>query len=446
MFKLKEHGTNVRREIVAGVTTFATMGYIIVVNPGVLQNAFEKVDQPAAFGAIMMATCIASAVATLLMGLWANYPIALAPAMGTNAFFAYTVCGAAAAGGMGIPWQQALCAVAISGTLFIIVSSIRLREHVVRAVPNGLRHAIAAGIGLMIALLGFEWAGLVVNHPVTLVTLGSLKNETALIALGGLTLTVILLVLRVKGAILLGIILTALVGYWRGAPSLGQTADASEIVGIPDISTTFLQLRLPAFDWAVWSKFLVVIFVFFFLDLFDTVGTLIGVSERGGLMKEGELPRAKQAFLSDAVATVVGAGLGTSTVTSYVESSAGIAAGGRTGLANVVTAGLFVVAIFFYPLVSTVSQVAVAPALIVVGAFMIVSLKHINWDDLTEAIPCFLTITMMAFAFSITEGISFGFISYCVVKLVTGRGREVSPVIYVLSVLFVIFYVFHPAM
>jgi len=373
MFKLKENHTTVHREVIAGLTTFATMSYIIVVNPSILKSVFPEADQAAAFGAIMMATCIASAVGTLLMGLLANYPIALAPAMGTNAFFTYTVCLT-----MGIPWEHALCAVAISGLLFILVSSIELRERIVRAVPDGLRHAIAAGIGLMIALLGFEWAKLVVNHPVTLVTLGSLKNEIALIALGGLLLTILLLVLRVKGAILLGIIATALAGYWRGVPSLGETA-ATEIVGLPKIGTTFLQLRLPEADWALWSKFLVIIFVFFFLDLFDTVGTLIGVSQRGGLMKDGQLPRAKQAFLSDAVATVVGAGLGTSTVTSYVESSAGIAAGGRTGLANVVTALLFIIAIFFYPLVSMVSQVAVAPALIVVGAFMIVSLRHINW-------------------------------------------------------------------
>ena len=440
MFKLKENGTSVHREVIAGLTTFATMSYIIVVNPNILQKVFPAAAQSEAFGAIMMATCIASAVGTLLMGLLANYPIALAPGMGTNAFFTYTVCLT-----MGIHWQHALCAVAISGALFILVSSLELRERVVRAVPNGLRHAIAAGIGLMIALLGFEWAKLVVNHPVTLVTLGSLKNPTALIGLGGLVFTILLLVLKVKGAILLGIIGTAIVGHWQGVTSLGQTAGA-EIVGVPDISATLLQLRVPDADWALWSKFLIVVFVFFFLDLFDTVGTLIGVSERGGLMKEGKLPRAKQAFLSDAVATVVGAGLGTSTVTSYVESSAGIAAGGRTGLANVVTAALFIVAIFFYPLVSMVSEVAVAPALIVVGAFMIVSLKNINWEDLTEAIPCFLTITTMAFAFSITEGISFGFISYSIVKLATGRGREVSPIIYVLSVLFVVFYIFHPAM
>ena len=439
MFKLKENNTTVHREVIAGLTTFATMSYIIVVNPSILQSVFPDEQKVAAFGAIMMATCIASAIGTLLMGLLANYPIALAPAMGTNAFFTYTVCTK-----MGIQWPYALGAVAISGGLFIVVSSIELRERIVRAVPRGLRHAIAAGIGLMIALLGFEWAELVVNHPVTLVTLGSLKNPTALIGLGGLVFTIVLLVLKVKGGILLGIIATALVGYWQGVESLGQTT--TQIVGIPSIETTFLKLRVPGLDWVVWSKFLVVIFVFFFLDLFDTVGTLIGVSERGGLMKDGELPRAKQALLSDAIATVAGAALGTSTVTSYVESSAGIAAGGRTGLANIVTAALFVVAIFFYPLFSNVSQVAVAPALIVVGAFMMIALKNIDWEDLTEAIPCFLTITTMAFAFSITEGISFGFISYCIVKLVTRRGKEVSPIIYVLSGLFVIFYIFHPAM
>lgn len=440
MFKLKENGTNVHTEVIAGLTTFATMSYIIVVNPHILKNVFPEADQAAAFGAVMMATCIASAVGTLLMGLWANYPIALAPAMGTNAFFTFTVCL-----GMGVEWPHALGAVAIAGLLFIAVSVFDLRERIVRAVPGGLRHAIAAGIGLLIALLGFQWAQLVVDSPATLLKLGSLKNHAAQLALAGLAFTVLLMVLKVKGAILIGIIVTAIVGAWTGTTPVPEGATA--IVGWPkSLAPTFLQLAFPEATWSVWSKFLVVIFVFFFLDLFDTVGTLIGVSQRGGLMKDGELPRAKQALLSDAVATVVGAGLGTSTVTSYIESSAGITAGGRTGLANMVTAGLFLLAMFFYPFFSMVSTVAVAPALIIVGALMMTSLKHIDWDDLTEAIPCFLTITMMAFCFSITEGISFGFISYSFVKLVTGRGREVSPLIYVFSVLFIAFYWFHPAM
>lgn len=445
MFKLKESGTNVHREVIAGLTTFATMSYIIVVNPSILQNVFPDEQKVAAFGAIMMATCIASAVGTLLMGLWANYPIALAPGMGTNAFFAFTVCGAAAIGGMAVPWQHALGAVAIAGLLFIGVSVFDLRERIVRAVPNTLRHAIAAGIGLLIALLGFEWARLVVDSPSeVLIKFGSFRDHATLLATGGLLLIILLMLLKVKGAILVGIIAAAIVGHFVGVESLGEKT--TKIVGIPDMDITFLQLRLPDFNWAVWSQFLVVIFVFFFLDLFDTVGTLIGVSQRGGLMVNGELPRAKQALLSDAVATVVGAGLGTSTVTSYVESSAGITAGGRTGLANMVTAGLFVLAMFFYPVISMVSKPAVAPALIVVGALMMMTLKNINWDDLTEALPSFLTITIMAFAVSITAGISFGFISYAFVKLVSGRGKEVSPLIYVFSVLFIVYYIFRPAM
>ena len=447
MFKLTENGTNVRTEIIAGLTTFATMSYIIIVQPVILTGAFPENQRAAAFGAIMVATCIASAVGTLLMGLWANYPIALAPAMGHNVFFVLIVTT------LGIPWQYALGAVAISGTVFILVSAFDLRERIVRAVPKGLRNAIAAGIGLLIALIGFEWAKIVV--PVAIagkpaapyITLGSLHDHVALLALIGLAVTTLLMVLRVRGAILIGIVITAVVGALWGVTKVPE--GSAQVVSLPpSIAATFLALRLPGLDSGLWGKFLVVIFVFFFLDLFDTVGTLIGVSERGGFMKDGELPRAKQALLADAVATVTGAGLGTSTVTSYIESTTGIAAGGRTGLANVVTAVCFLGALFFFPFFKMVgsNQAVVAPALMLVGALMMTSLKSIDWDDLTEAIPCFLTIALMAFTFSITEGISFGFISYSFVKLVTGRGREVSPVIYVFSVLFILFYVFHPLM
>ena len=441
MFKLKENKTNVHTEIIAGLTTFATMSYIIVVQPLILQGAFPEDEREAAFGAIMMATCIASALGTLLMGFLANYPIALAPAMGHNVFFVYVV------NALGIPWYYALGGVAVSGTIFILVSVFDLRERIVRAVPTGLRNAIAAGIGLLIALLGFEWARLVVESPPpgTLIKLGSLHEKTVLLALGGLAIMTFLMVIKVRGAILVGIVITAILGAALDITPVPP--EAKDIIGVPpSIAPTFLKLRLPGLDWGMWRNFIAVIFVFFFLDLFDTVGTLIGVSERGGFMRDGELPRAKQALLSDAIATVAGAGLGTSTVTSYIESTSGITAGGRTGLANMVTAGLFVLAMFFYPFFKMINSVAVSPALILVGALMMTSLKNIAWDDMTEAIPCFLTLTMMAFTFSITEGISFGFISYAFVKLVSGRGREVSPIVYVFSALFVVFYVFHPLM
>ena len=442
MFKLKENNTSVYTELIAGVTTFATMSYIIVVQPMILQGAFPKDEQKAAFGAVMMATCIASAIGTLLTGFMANYPIAQAPAMGHNIFFVYVVTA------LGIPWYYALGGVAVSGSIFVLTSTFDLRERIMRSVPQGLRNAIAAGIGLLIALLGFEWARLVVPAPPggTIIQFGSLHNESALLALGGLVVMTLLMVIRVRGAILIGILLTALAGVVLGITPVPP--ESRQIIAAPpSILPTLFKLRLPGLDWGLWTKFLPAIFVvFFFLDMFDAVGTLIGVAERGGFMRDGQLPRAKQALLADAIATVVGAFCGTSTVSSYIESTAGVTAGARTGLANLATAALFLLAIFFYPVIKLISGVSVAPALILVGALMMTSLRNIAWEDITEAIPCFLAITMMAFTFSITEGISFGFMSYSFVKLVSGRAREVSPLIYVFSVLFVVFYVFHPLM
>jgi AGZA family xanthine/uracil permease-like MFS transporter len=417
------------------------MSYIIVVQPVILKDVFPAEQQAAAFGAVLVATCLASAIGTLLMAFLANYPIAMAPAMGHNVFFVMVVTR------LGIPWPYALGAVAVSGTIFTLVSFVDLRERIMRAVPAGLRAAIAAGIGLLIALVGFEWAKIVVPSPATCVTLGSLHDPVALLAVGGLAVTIVLMALNVRGAILLGILFTAVAGALSGVTPF--PADAWRIVGTPpSLDLTFLKLRLPGMDWAMWRTLLMAIFVFFFLDLFDAIGTLIGVAQRGGFLKDGRLPRAKQALLSDALATVAGALLGTSTVSSYVESSAGVTAGGRTGLANVVTAALFVLAIFAYPFLQFVGQnpSVVAPALILVGALMMAPLRDVLWDDLTEAIPAFLTLAVMAFTMSITDGISFGFISYALVKLVTGRGRETSAIVYIFGALFVVYYVFHPLM
>jgi AGZA family xanthine/uracil permease-like MFS transporter len=433
LFHLTAHRTTVRTEALAGVTTFLTMAYIIFVQPAVLQAAGMD------FGAVLVATCVASAVATLLMAFLANYPIAVAPAMGHNFFFAFTVAGA-----MGVPWQVALGAVAIAGTVFILTAGVGLREHLIKAIPNSLKHAIAVGIGLLIALIGLEWAGLVVDSPGTLVTLGSLKSPPALLALFGLVVMAILHARNVTGAILIGILASTVVGLAAGIVRYQGVISAP-----PSIAPTLLQLDIAgAFSPSMVS----VIFVFFFLALFDSVGTLVGVASQAGLMRGGTLPRARPALLADAVGTVIGAGLGTSTVTAYIESSTGVAAGGRTGLANVVTAALFFLSLFFFPLVRMIGggyqapgglvlYPVVAPALVLVGTLMMAGVTRIAWDDATEAIPAFLAIVVMPLAVSITDGIAFGFIAHAVLKLATGRGREAHWLVYLFAAAFVARYV-----
>lgn len=433
LFKLKERGTNIKTEFIAGLTTFMTMAYIIFVQPAVLKQAGMD------FGAVMVATCIGSAIAIFFMGFLANYPIALAPAMGHNFFFVYTVCLA-----MGIPWQTALGANCISGLLFIILSFWGFREKIVNAVPDSLKHGIACGIGLFITLIGFEWAGIVVGKPGTLIGLGSLKSPPVLLAIFGMFFILLLIALRVKGALLIGIIATALVGLPFGIVKFHGIASLP-----PSIAPTFLKLDIGgAFELGL----ITVIFTFFFLDLFDTVGTIIGVSEQGGFIVNGKLPRAKQALLSDAYGTVFGTFLGTSTVTSYIESSAGIASGAKTGLANVFTGIFFLLALFLYPLARMIGggyelngqflYPVTAPALIIVGSMMIKNIGKIDWDDVTEAIPAFLTLVAMPFTYSIIEGISLGFISYAVLKLLSKKGKGISPLIYVFAALFILRYVF----
>ena len=433
LFHLTANRTTVRTELIAGATTFLAMAYIVFVQPAVLGAAGMD------FGAVMVATCLASAAATLLMGLLANYPIAVAPAMGHNFFFAFTVCVA-----MKVPWRTALGAVFLAGVLFILTATIGLRERLIVAIPGSLKHAMAVGIGLLIALIGLQWGGLVADSPGTLVTLGRLSSPPALLTLAGLAVVAILLARGVTGALLIGIFVSTVAGLAFGIVHYQGLAGMP-----PSLAPTLFQLDVRD---ALSGPMFPVILVFLLLALFDSVGTLVGVANHAGLLRDGTLPRARQALLADAIGTVAGALLGTSTVTAYIESSTGVSAGGRTGLANVVTASLFLLSLFFYPLVRMVGggypaggtlvlYPVVAPALILVGSFMMAGVREIPWDDLTEAIPAFLTMIVMPLTVSITEGIAFGFVSYAVLKLATGRGREAHPLVYAFAVLFVARYV-----
>ena len=433
LFQLSQHETTVRTEAIAGLTTFLTAAYIIFVQPTVLSAAGMD------FGAVLVATCVASGIATLLMGLLANYPIAVAPAMGHNFFFAFTVCV-----GMRVPWQVALGAVAIAGTIFILTAGIGLRERLIIAIPDSLKHAIAVGIGLLVALIGFEWGGLVVAAPGTLLTLGRLGSPPALLTLFGLVVMGVLLARRVPGALLIGILASTAAGL-----ATGLVRYQGIVSPPPSLAPTFFQLEVAR---AFSASMIPVIVVFFFLALFDSIGTLVGVAGRAGLMRNGTLPRARQALLADAIGTVIGACLGTSTVTAYIESSTGVSAGGRTGLASVFTAGLFFLSLLFFPLVRMIGggypaggnvtlYPIVAPALVLVGTMMMGAVRMVAWDDPTEAIPSFLTIVIMPLALSITDGIAFGLISYAVLKLSTGRGGEAHWLVYLFAALFLVRYI-----
>jgi AGZA family xanthine/uracil permease-like MFS transporter len=431
-FKLRENGTTVRNELLGGATTFMTMSYIIFVQPAILsQTGMDK-------GAVMVATCLSSALATLLTGLLAKYPIAQAPAMGHNIFFAVIVCGT-----LGYSWQVALGANFISGCIFIVLAVIGVWGTVVEAVPMCLKFGIAVGIGLLIALIGLQYGGIVVDTPGVMVGIGDLTSKPVVLALLGLALTAVLMARKIPGAILIGILATAVAGV-----PMGIVKFHGLLAPVPSLAPTFLKLDIAG---AFRSGWLSVVFIFFFLDVFDAVGTLIGVGSSGGFLKDGKLPRANQAMLADAVGTVGGVVLGTSTVSSYIESVTGIAQGARTGLANVMTSFLFLVALFFSPLAEMISgefrfkgmtlHPVIAPPLIIVGYMMMKCVTRIDWEDLTEAVPAFLSIAIMPLTVSITEGISFGFISYSLLKLVTGKGKQVHWLIYVFSVLFIIRYV-----
>ena len=422
-FRLKENQTTVRAEFLGGLTTFITMAYIVVVNPQILSKAGMPVE------GVVFATCIASAAATLVMGLYANYPIALAPGMSLNAYFTYSVCL-----GMHVRWQTALGVIFFSGVFFLILTVSRVREQIVNGIPDCLKHSTAGGIGMFIAFVGLRNANLVVANPATFVSLGSFANREAQLACVGLAIMLILMTRKITGAILIGVIATTLLGIFRG-----MAAWPAHILSLPHPSTTWLQLDLRG---AMHLGLLEIIFVFLFVDLFDNVGTLLGVCEQGGFVKDGKIPRVGRALVSDAVGTIFGALTGTSTVTSYIESAAGVAAGARTGLSNVFVAALFLLAAFFAPLATAIPGYATAPALIVVGALMTESIGRVVWSDFTDAIPAFVTLLATPLTFSIATGLSLGLISYTLVKVAAGKFREVSPVIWILTLLFILRYAY----
>ncbi|MDA0738015.1 MAG: NCS2 family permease [Nitrospirae bacterium] len=426
-FHLSARGTTVHTELLGGTTTFFTLSYIIFVQPTLLSATGMD------FGAVMVATCVASAFATLIMGLYANFPIAMAPAMGHNFFFTFTVCGAISAGGMGLPWQTALGAVFVAGVLFLVLSRVGLRTHLLNAVPSSLKHAIAVGIGLLISFIGFQWAGIVVDRPGILIGLGDLTSPPTLLALTGLAITSILLSLGYRAAILLGILVTSGLGLPFGLVTFSGIASTP-----PSLTPTFFQLD---FVGLFSQAGVTAILIFFFLAVFDTIGTVIGISTQAGLVQNGHLPHGEKALTADATGITLGAVMGTSTLTCFVESAAGVASGARTGLANIATAGWFLLALFFFPLVQMVSKgyvtpeglqlnPVIAPTLIVIGSFMLNSIGEISWKDPTEAIPAFLTMLLMPLTVSIADGIAFGIISYCLLKLATGRGAEVPWLMY----------------
>lgn len=424
LFQLKAHGTNVRKEVIAGITTFLTMAYIIVVNPSILQGTGMD------FGAVFVATCLAAVIGTLIMGLWANYPIALAPGMGLNAFFSFTVVGS-----MGYSWQIALGAVFISGLLFFLLSIFRVREWIINSIPMSLRFGISAGIGFFLALIALKNAGIVIDHPATLVGLGDIKATESLLFFGGFLLICALSYRQVTGSVMIGIIAVTL-----AAMTLGMVEYQGFIAAPPSLTPTLLQLDIAgALDVAMIS----VIFAFLFVDLFDTSGTLIGAAQRGNLLDEdGKLPRLGRALMSDSVATMSGAALGTSTTTSYIESTAGISAGGRTGLTAVVVAALFLACLLLSPIASIIPAYATAPALLYVAVLMTSGLKLIDWDDLTEAAPAVVTALMMPLTFSIANGIALGFITYALLKALSGRWSQLSASVSVIAVVFVLKYIF----
>ena len=423
VFHLEENQTTVRRELLAGLTTFMTMSYVVVVNPQILSEAGMPVD------GVLFATCISSAVATLIMGIWANYPIALAPGMSLNAYFTYSIVL-----GRGVPWQTALGVVFLSGLLFFGLTLTKVREQIVNGIPDCLKYGTAGGIGLFIAFIGLRNAKIIVANPATLVGFGKITDPQVLLACGGLILIAVLMGRRVGSAILLGILAITVAGI-----PLGLAHWPAHLFSLPHPSGTFLQLDLRSATKLGLGE---LVFVFFFVDLFDNVGTLVGVCEEGGFLRDGKLPRASRALLADAIGTMFGAITGTSTVTSYIESAAGVAAGARTGLGNLAIAGLFLLAMFCAPLIAAIPVYATAPALVLVGALMCGAVARVKWSDFSEAFPAFLTLVATPLTFSIATGLSLGLLSFTFIKAGTGKYREISPLVWVLSVLFLLRYAF----
>lgn len=421
-FKLSERNTTVRTELMAGFTTFMTMAYILVVNPLILKDAGMD------FGAVFTATALSSVIATLIMALYANLPFALAPGMGLNAFFAYTVVLT-----MGYSWQMALTAVFVEGLIFIALTFLNVREAIVNCIPMNIKYAISVGIGLFIAFIGLKNAGIIVDSPATFVTIGDIGAPAALVALFGVLVTGWMLAKNVKGALLIGIFASTVLGAFNGVTNIASF-DASQLFQIPSLAPIMFKLD---FSQVFSFEFATVLLTFLFIDMFDTVGTLIGVSSKAGMLDDqGRLPAVNQALLADAVGTTCGALLGTSTVTTYVESAAGVAEGGRTGLTALTVAGFFAVSLFLAPVFLLVPGAATAPALIIVGLFMMSPVKNIDLDDFTEAIPAFFTIVMMPLSYSIAEGIVFGVVTYVILKALAGKAKEVTLTTWIIAVLF----------
>lgn len=440
-FGITAHGSTLRTEIRAGFTTWLTMSYVLFVNPQVLSNA---IDVPNGFNQLLTSTCLAAAFGSLAMGIIARYPFAQAPGMGLNAFFAFTVVGA-----MGFPWQTALGAVFISGVLFVVLSAAGARQAIVQAIPLSLKFAITAGIGAFLALLGLKSAGIVVGNEATLVALGSLENPNAWVAIIGLLGTAVLMYKKVKGAILYGIIGTSLIAILTrahvyigadGKPVAFQ-GFADGIIGVPVWPHDLIgHLDIGA---ALGVGLFSVVFTFFFVDFFDATGTLTGLAQRAGYLDAaGDMPRARLTFSMDGLAAMFGAFVGTSTTTAYVESASGIEEGGKTGVTASTVGVLFILSTFLWPIAGAVPGAATAPALILVGALMMQAVRHIDWKDLSEGVPAFLTVIVMPLTFSIANGVSFGVIAYCVIKVLAGEGKKVSPILYVVAALLVARYVF----
>ncbi len=421
-FNLKQNKTTIRTEILAGLTTFMTMAYILAVNPDILSaTGMDK-------NALFTATALSALIATLFMALIAKLPFALAPGMGLNAFFAFTVVL-----GMGHTWQFALTAVFLEGIIFLLLTFFNIRELIVNSIPISLKHAISAGIGLFIAFIGLQNAGIIVNNDAVLVGLGKMGSPAVLIALGGIVLTAVLLALKVKGALLIGIFAATIAGLPFGVTKMPE---GSLVTAPPSLEPIFFKFE---FSQIFTFDMMIVLFTFLFVDMFDTVGTLVGVSSKAGMLdKDGKVPRVKQALFADAIGTTAGAILGTSTVTTYVESASGVAEGGKTGLTSLSTAALFGIALFLAPLFLMVPAAATAPALVLVGFFMMTPILNINFNDYTESIPAFITIIIMPLTYSIAEGIVFGMLSYVLLKLLTGKTKDLTIVMVVLAVLFIL--------
>ncbi|HJV31872.1 MAG TPA: NCS2 family permease [Bacillales bacterium] len=435
-FRFQELGTSYRQEFVGGLTTFLAMAYILAVNPLTLTLASIKGLPDAMrmdYGAVFVATALAAAVGSIVMGLLGKYPLALAPGMGLNAFFAYTVVL-----GSKIPWQHALGAVLISGVFFFLLTLTGLREKIINAIPVDLKHAVGAGIGLFITFIGLHEAGIIVNNDATLVGLGDLTKGSVLLAIFGILITVIMMTKGINGAVFFGMIVTSIVGMIFHLIDVPTKVVSS----IPSIEPTFGAVFSSFNDSSFWSTSMIgIILTFLFVDFFDNAGTLVAVANQAGLMKDNKLPNAGRALLSDSIATMVGAVFGTSTTTSYIESSAGVASGAKTGFASLVTAGFFLLSLFFFPLLAVITPAVTAPALVIVGVLMVSSLGKIDWSRFEIAVPAFLTMIAMPLSYSIATGIAVGFIFYPITMIVKGRIKEVNPIMYFFFVIFLLYFI-----